>query len=210
MPWTTPNLVTLFGMGPMSQSASCSQACGLVVAGIGKGISAKRAREQIKHGSSLSKTTGTALSVRTHRVRSVSFVATAIRRTYRSHKTSFPGPSDATQLQLVRTRYRDSAHLAHVCGLRAGLPGPTLSPLRAIKIVAQSALSGSSAGTWRGSKTAHPAVTEEQQRAQAERGAADGQLRTSRAGDDRERHDDRHTRNQRTKGTTYAAGATLS
>ena len=45
MPWTTPNLVTLFGMGPMS-SVLVFVLPGLVVAGIGKGISAKRAREQ--------------------------------------------------------------------------------------------------------------------------------------------------------------------
>ena len=46
MPWTTPNLVTLFGMGPMS-SVLVFVLPGLVVAGIGKGISAQRAREQL-------------------------------------------------------------------------------------------------------------------------------------------------------------------
>ena len=45
MPWTTPNLVTLFGLGPMS-SVLVFVLPGLVVAGIGKAISAKRAREQ--------------------------------------------------------------------------------------------------------------------------------------------------------------------
>jgi ribosomal protein L40E len=45
MPWTTPNQETLFGMGPMF-SVLLFVLSGLVITGIGKGISAKRAREQ--------------------------------------------------------------------------------------------------------------------------------------------------------------------
>jgi hypothetical protein len=45
MPWTTPNQATLFVMSPMS-NALLFVFPGLLVAGIGKGISAKRAREQ--------------------------------------------------------------------------------------------------------------------------------------------------------------------
>src|SRR4030095_4398004 len=45
MPWTTPNQETLFGMGPMF-NVLLFVLPGLVVAGIGKGLSAKRARAQ--------------------------------------------------------------------------------------------------------------------------------------------------------------------
>ena len=45
MLWTTPNQETLFGIGPMF-SVLLFVLPGLVVAGIGWGISAKRAREQ--------------------------------------------------------------------------------------------------------------------------------------------------------------------
>lgn len=45
MSWTTPDQETLFGMGPMS-NVLLFVLPGLVVAGIGWGISARRAREQ--------------------------------------------------------------------------------------------------------------------------------------------------------------------
>ena len=45
VPWTTPNQDTLFGMGPMFSVPLFVLPC-LVVAGIGWGMSAKRAREQ--------------------------------------------------------------------------------------------------------------------------------------------------------------------
>jgi hypothetical protein len=46
MPWTTPNQETLFGMGPMF-NVLLFVLPGVLVAAVGKGISAQRAREQL-------------------------------------------------------------------------------------------------------------------------------------------------------------------